>query len=153
MPTLSRKTASNLTSFLSLLQCQRCCCVKLLNFGEGVPMATKNVSKKQPERRIATRIPINIWVREERQDYYFLYKATDISEGGMFLEKKIEAPHSTVRSTFKFTLPKSSRLITVEGQVAFTAVSATSPRSGSGIKFVGVSNQDKKLITKFIHQS
>lgn len=116
-------------------------------------MATKNVSKKHSERRIARRVPINIWVREERQDYYFLYKATDISEGGMFLEKKIEIPHSIVRSTFKFTLPKSSRLITVEGEVAFTAVSATSLRSGSGIKFMAVSNQDKKLITKFIHQA
>ncbi len=116
-------------------------------------MATKIASKKQSERRLARRIPINIWVREERQDYYFLYKATDISEGGMFLEKKIENPNCTVRSTFKFTLPKSSRLITVEGQIVFTSTSSTSPRSGSGIKFVGVSNQDKKLITKFIHQS
>lgn len=116
-------------------------------------MAAKNTSKKQAERRFTRRIPINIWVREERQDYYFLFKATDISEGGMFLEKKIEAPHSTVRSTFKFTLPKSSRLITVEGEVAFTAVSAISPRSGSGIRFISVSNQDKKLITKFVHQS
>jgi len=89
MPTFRRKIVSNLTSFLSLLQCQRCCCVKSLNFGEGVPMATKNTLKKQSERRGARRIPINIWVREERQDYYFLYKATDISEGGMFLEKKI----------------------------------------------------------------
>ena len=70
MPIFRRKLVPNLTSFLSLLQCQRCCCVKLCSFGEGVPMATKNTSKKQQERRIAPRIPINIWVREERQDYY-----------------------------------------------------------------------------------
>ena len=116
-------------------------------------MATKTASRKKSERRLGRRIPINIWVREERQDYYFLYKATDISAGGMFLEKKIENPNCMVRSTFKFTLPKSSRLITVEGEVVFTAVTTTNPRSGSGILFINVSNQDKKLINKFIHQS
>lgn len=93
-----------------------------------------------------------MWVREEREDYYFLYKATDISEGGLFLEKKIESPHSIVRSTFKFTLPKSSRLIAADGVVVFTNTSTKNSRPGSGVKFLHMSNQDKKLIMKFLRQ-
>ena len=107
---------------------------------------------KHAERRSSKRISVNMWVREEQGDYYFLYKAADIGEGGLFLEKKIEKPHSQVRSTFKFTLPKSSRLISAEGIVAYTQTSTENSRVGSGIRFICLNNQDKKLLTKFIRQ-
>ena len=113
----------------------------------------KKKSPKRPERRSYRRISVNMWVREEKDDYYFLYKATDISEGGFFLEKKIENPNSQMRSTFKFTLPKSSRLISVDGIVAFTTTSASGHQPGSGVKFLNVTNQDRKLITKFLRQN
>lgn len=103
------------------------------------------------ERRTHHRILVNIWVREERSDFYYLYKATDISEGGMFLEKKMEVPDCKALSTFKFTLPKSSRLITAEGMVVFSNTSNKSNRPGSGVKFTHISHQDKKLITKYVH--
>ena len=108
------------------------------------------------ERRQARRVEVNMWVREERSDYYYLFKATDISEGGLFLEKKIDVPNATAQSVFKFTLPKSSRLISAYGVVAFTSTSSSSQRSlkiGSGIKFLSISNQDKKLISKFLRQN
>jgi hypothetical protein len=53
----------------------------------------KKKALKQSERRVHRRIDVNMWVREERHDYYYLYKATDISEGGLFLEKKIDSPN------------------------------------------------------------
>ena len=116
-------------------------------------MAKKKAAKSAQERRQAKRVPVNMWVREERADYYFLYKATDISEGGIFLEKKIETPSSKVISTFKFTLPKSSRLITADGLVMFTNTSTQNDKVGSGVKFIQISNADKKLLTKFIRQN
>ena len=112
----------------------------------------KKSSKR--ERRQARRVEVNMWVREERDDYYYLYKATDISEGGLFLEKKIEPPNFPIQSIFKFTLPKSSRLISAQGVVAFTSTpSEASSKVGSGIKFITISNQDKKLISKFLRQN
>ena len=116
-------------------------------------MATKSASKKDSERRVHRRVPVNIWVREERGDYYFLYKATDISEGGIFLEKKIESPTCKDFSTLKFTLPKSSRLICVSGNVVFSNTTSSHPRSGSGLKFSNLTLQDKKLILKYIQQN
>ena len=116
-------------------------------------MASKSSSKKGIERRIFRRVPVNIWVREEKGDYYFLFKATDISEGGIFLEKKIESPSCKDRSTLKFTLPKSSRLICVQSDIIFSNTTTTQPRSGSGLKFVNLTSQDKKLITKYIQQN
>lgn len=115
------------------------------------PTSKTTAPKGFTERRTHNRIPINIWVREERSDYYYLFKATDISEGGLFLEKKIDVPDSNVISTFKFTLPKSSRLITAQGIVIFSNTPTQSGRLGSGIKFVNLSNQDKKLIIKFLN--
>jgi hypothetical protein len=94
-----------------------------------------------------------MWVREEYGDYYFLYKAGDISEGGVFLERKIAKPNDKTCSTLKFTLPKSSRLITVNGVVAFTNTPTESRPSGSGVKFISLSAQDRKLISKYISQS
>lgn len=115
-------------------------------------MEKKQVSKF-PERRLSKRTVVNMWVREERDDYYFLYKALDLSEGGLFLEKKIERPNCVTRSTFKFTLPKSSRLIAVDGVVAFTTTMECGGKVGSGIKFIDISNQDRKLIIKFLRQN
>lgn len=119
----------------------------------SIKKTQKKAQPKQSDRRSSKRVSINIWVREERDDYYFLYKATDISDGGIFLEKKIEAPNTTPRSTFKFTLPKSSRLICVDGDSVFTHTSTTSPRPGTGIKFVNLTNQDRKLLTKYLSQA
>ena len=117
-------------------------------------MTKRSAVQKQSERRLHKRVNINIWVREEKENYYYLYKATDISEGGIFLEKKIDVPNSQARSILKFTLPKSSRLITVAVDVIFSNTSTSHPyRPGSGIKFSNLTNQDRKLITKFIHQS
>jgi len=117
-------------------------------------MTKKNASeKKHPDKRAYPRISVNMWVREERSDYYFLYKATDISEGGLFLEKKIDSPNPQVRSMFKFTLPKSSRLIEAEGGVVYTATSKQGNRVGSGVRFDQMSNHDRKLILKFIRQA
>lgn len=93
-----------------------------------------------------------MWVREEIGDYHFLYKAGDISEGGVFLEKKIAKPNDRTHSVLKFTLPKSSRLITVSSTVAFTNISTEARIGGSGVKFMDLSIQDKKLISKYINQ-
>lgn len=115
-------------------------------------MGKKKVAKKA-ERRNSRRVAVNMWVREEREDYYFLYKATDISHGGFFLEKKIESPSHQIKSTFKFTLPKSSRLISVDGVVVFSKTSREGQHPGSGVKFLQMTNQDRKLITKFLDQN
>ncbi len=115
-------------------------------------MANKKSTSKQPERRVHKRVPINIWVREERGNYYFLFKATDISESGMFLEKKIDNPSPEAQSMFKFTLPKSSRLISVVGNTVFSNTSTQGTRPGSGVRFLNVNNQDKKLLLKYINQ-
>jgi len=112
----------------------------------------KKKSKQPPERRVYRRALVNMWVREEIGDYYFLYKAIDISEGGIFLEKKIAKPNDQTHSVLKFTLPKSSRLITVGGTIAFTNVSTELRPPGSGVKFINLSLQDKKLILKYINQ-
>lgn len=113
----------------------------------------KKKKSKLPERRVYRRALVNMWVREEIGDYYFLYKAIDISEGGIFLEKKIAKPNDQTFSVLKFTLPKSSRLITVGGTVAFTHPSTELRPSGSGVRFVNLSLQDKKLISKYISQA
>jgi len=96
----------------------------------------KESAKKESDRRIFRRVPVNIWVREEKGDYYFLYKAT-----------------CKDRSILKFTLPKSSRLICVQSDIIFSNTTTTQPRAGSGLKFVNLSTQDKKLITKYIQQN
>lgn len=119
---------------------------------KGSVKSSAKASAKASERRVHKRVPINIWVREERGNYYFLYKATDISEMGMFLEKKIDNPCPEAQSLFKFTLPKSSRLITVVGNTIFSNTSSMGSRPGSGIRFLNVNNQDKKLLVKYINQ-
>lgn len=74
------------------------------------------------ERRGSQRVPVDFWVREERGDFYFLYRCTDISESGMFLagrrldRKSLQASGD---SKFYIPLPEFNEVVILRGQTAW----------------------------------
>lgn len=104
---------------------------------------------KKFEKRKSGRAPIEMWVKEEAGDYYYIHRACNISVGGLFLEKKFAANKKGI-STFLFRLPISQELIVVQGKPAHdTAGKKTSP-IGTGIEFVDLPKDAKKLIQKYV---
>ena len=105
---------------------------------------------KKVEKRGSKRAPIEMWVKEEAGDYYYIHRACNISIGGLFLEKKFAANKKGI-STFLFRLPISHELIVVQGKPAHdTAGKKKTSNTGTGIQFVDLPKDARKLIHKYV---
>jgi hypothetical protein len=70
------------------------------------------------ERRNSDRVSLNdIWVREENGDYLFSYSVKNISEDGLFLDKRVLSPDQEPFSKFSFSLPNGTILRGIVGKV------------------------------------
>ena len=104
---------------------------------------------KKVEKRGFRRAPIEMWVKEEAGDYYYIHRACNISVGGLFLEKKFAANKQGI-STFLFRLPISQELIVVQGKPAYDTAGRKTFHSGTGIEFIDLPKGAKKLIQKYV---
>lgn len=110
---------------------------------------TKNERREGKERRMAVRIPIDLWMEEVRGDEVYFRRSCNISEGGVFFEQSIPHPVGT-KVTLRFGLPGSESEITVEGSVVSAAhVSGL----GMGVKFTKVGAKDKSVLAAFIKET
>ncbi|MFC2075437.1 PilZ domain-containing protein, partial [Bdellovibrionota bacterium] len=81
---------------------------------------------------------------------YYFHQATDISLGGLFLAKKIISK-DTRKGTYKFKLPNSPEVITVEGEAVYDTVKfGIQKKTGSGIRFTNLKPEDKEIISDYI---
>ncbi|MBI2026374.1 MAG: PilZ domain-containing protein [Deltaproteobacteria bacterium] len=100
-------------------------------------------------RRKHQRAPVEIWVKEENGDFFFTHRASNISVGGFFLEKKVFRIKSS--ATFFFRLPTSDELIVVRGRSVYdTALDPDKTSIGTGIQFTDLSLDAKKLIHEYV---
>jgi uncharacterized protein (TIGR02266 family) len=102
------------------------------------------------ERRVYKRVPLDIWVEQQKdQDLYF-QRSANLSVGGIYLEKTVPHPQGTI-VTLSFTLPGDSQPIKTRGQI----VNIPQKRNelGMGIKFIELSQEDKERIERFIQKA
>ncbi len=104
---------------------------------------------KKVEKRGSRRAPIEMWVKEEAGDYFYIHRACNISVGGLFLEKKVIA-NKRVPSMFLFRLPISQELIVVQGKPAYDTAGKKTSNTGTGIEFIDLPKEAKKLILKYV---
>ena len=102
------------------------------------------------ERRRFKRIPVDLWVKEESGDYYFFHQASDLSIGGLFLNNKVIS-NELRRATYKFKLPNSSEVITVQGEAVYDLVKdKLQKKTGTGIRFLNLKPEYKRVIEDYI---
>jgi len=91
------------------------------------------------DRRQFPRLPFDLWVREERGDFFFLYRCTNISEGGLFLAgRKIDVQTILPKPVSKFyiPLPTLKEVLVLKGTTKWQRITHTSDNpSGSAIEF------------------
>ncbi|MBI2608477.1 MAG: PilZ domain-containing protein [Deltaproteobacteria bacterium] len=103
------------------------------------------------EKRKHLRAPVEMWVKEESEEHYFVHRASNISIGGLFLENKVVVKKNTI-STYLFRLPTSQQLIVVQGKPVYDSISEKKKnRKGTGIKFLDLSPEAKQLIRDYVH--
>lgn len=94
------------------------------------------------ERRKSQRVPVDFWVREERDDFFFLYRCTNISETGIYLiGRKIDrfSIMSEKKSRFTLHLPSLKEKLTLPGRTVWqetnSMIAGIEHPGGSAIAF------------------
>jgi len=111
------------------------------------------------ENRVFDRTAISLKIRlsEDSDDVSIKFDTANLSVGGIFVKSSLLWKPGQVFN-LSFTLPGSDKEIKVKGVVArsddkysiFTENDSSIP--GMGIKFVGLSDEDRKIIQDFLSQ-
>ena len=101
------------------------------------------------ERRNSDRVAMSeIWVREENGDYLHSYCAKNISEEGIFLDKRMNTPGQEPFSKFSFCLPNGTILRGLTGRIV-REEKAGSLR-GAAIQFLNLTEEARMALKKFV---
>jgi uncharacterized protein (TIGR02266 family) len=99
------------------------------------------------ERRTQLRVPVQLWVEESHETARYFQHCSNLSEGGIFIEKTIPHPIGTFVD-IEFTLPGDEAPIRVRAEI----VSALEDEEalGMGMKFVDLASDAAGRIRRFI---
>lgn len=109
--------------------------------------AASPVERRRTPRRAFPRMPVSLWAVEDDGHGIYYHHVSDLSSGGLFLEKGLLLPVGS-RMQLELTLP-TARSIRAEG-VVVTKVERSKKRSGNGIRFETISEQDRLAIEEWI---
>lgn len=110
---------------------------------DAVPSAERRASS----RRAFPRMPVSLWATEDDGKGIYYHHVSDLSSGGLFLEKGLLLPVGS-RMQLELTLP-TARSIRAEG-IVVTKVENSKKQSGNGIRFDKISEQDRKAIEEYV---
>lgn len=103
---------------------------------------------QQPDRRNDSRVTIDLWVEERTEDALYFQRATNLSPGGLFLERTLaHAPGTLVEIDLRF--PGDSVPMRVKGEV----VPSGSRELGMGLRFVELSDAAKGRINDYLRHA
>jgi len=109
------------------------------------------------EVRKSPRVNLRIVVHVEQQSRLQQFFSKNLSSGGIFLEMGKDAPKVGAKLTIAFEVPGLDKKITAQAQVVhrFSIEEMDSEmrqqtKMGIGLKFLNLSETDKKLISEYI---
>lgn len=105
--------------------------------------------RRKGPRRVFPRMPVSLWAVEDDGQGIYYHHVSDLSTGGLFLEKGLSLPVGS-RMQLEFTLP-TSRSIRAEGVVVTQREGKLTP--GNGIRFDQLSEQDRAAINEWISRN
>lgn len=102
-------------------------------------------STSNDERRTSDRVVVDLWVEEHTDDALYFQRATNLSLGGLYLDKTLPHPPGT-RVQLELRLPGERAPLRVVGEV----VPATAREVGMGVRFVGLSLDERARIAEYL---
>jgi uncharacterized protein (TIGR02266 family) len=95
------------------------------------------------DRRQAARVAVDFFLEEHTGDALYYQRATNLSIGGVYLERTLPHPPGT-RVDLRLRLPGDPALLEVKGEV----IESPSRDLGMGVRFVDLSQQDRARIAE-----
>lgn len=109
---------------------------------------------KKGDRRAHPRYRTDLWAKEDNGEFLFSYRIANLSLGGMFLSRKLNASTGD-RAIYTFTLwkaakPEQKAQVTINGTVAYRKIDKNNPaQTGCGIRFDELDPSQKKAMLNF----
>lgn len=109
---------------------------------------------KKGERRSHPRYRTDLWAKEDTGEFLFSYRVANLSLGGMFLSRKLNAGKGD-RAVYTFTLwnaakPEHPSQLTIRGTVVYWKIDKNNPsQTGCGIRFDELDLSQQKAMLDF----
>lgn len=98
------------------------------------------------ERREHSRIPVTTKVRFKEGNHEEVFFTDDLSEGGIFIRAE-KPPFVGTKVDLQISLPNIDELVEVKGEVVWRLEG-----NGCGIRFLKITQAQRKNIREFIHR-
>ncbi len=100
------------------------------------------------ERRTNNRVVVDLWVEERTEDALYFQRATNLSIGGLFLDRTLPHPAGT-RVQLELRLPGEASPLRVAGEVVANA----DRDMGRGVRFVNLSTHERARLAEYLDRA
>lgn len=110
----------------------------------------RRTDRRQQDRRHASRVPLDLWVEEEKGNELYFRRTGNVSVGGIYFEQTI--PHALgTRVKLRFSLPGSPDVIEAAGEIVNTP--QVKDGLGMGLRFTEVPAEALTRLQKFLDEN
>lgn len=120
------------------------------NGGAIVPgTERRSEDRRQRDRRHAARVPLDLWVEEEKGNELYFRRTGNVSLGGIYFEQTI--PHALgTKVKLRFSLPNSPDVIEAAGEIVNTP--QVKDGLGMGLRFTGLPAEALLALEKYLDE-
>src|SRR5688572_2167760 len=112
-----------------------------------VPSDRRRTDRRVHDRRHAARVPLDLWVEEEKGNELYFRRTGNVSLGGIYFEQTI--PHALgTKVKLRFSLPGSAEVIEATGEIVNTPQQKDG--LGMGLRFVHLDAVAQQKLATFI---
>lgn len=108
---------------------------------------TMDAAMMTDDRRFAPRLSVDLWVEERSDDAIYFQRATNLSLGGLFLDRTLPHAAGTVIA-LDLRLGTEGPALRLRGEV----VPAPSRELGMGVRFLDLSASDRARLEQWLEQ-
>ncbi|MCC7073292.1 MAG: PilZ domain-containing protein [Deltaproteobacteria bacterium] len=106
--------------------------------------------RRSRDRRTASRIPLDLWVEEEKGNELYFRRTGNVSLGGIYFEQTI--PHALgTRVKLRFSLPGSTDVMEAAGEIVNTP--QVKDGLGMGLRFTEVSPAVLRALGRYLEEN
>lgn len=109
-------------------------------------MSHKKIRLKE-ERRKYPRLDVQIWAVEKNENSSSFHLVTNLSMGGLFLEKKLPFKAGVI---VNLELELDGEIIPLKGKIVNNYENRETNRSGAGVQFAAMDERAKAKIEKYL---
>jgi hypothetical protein len=112
-----------------------------------MPEQRRGLPPRQGDRRIDTRVPVDLWVKQEHEGEFSFSHTADLSPGGVKLDFGLPEPIGTVLA-LRFRLPGTEHEFNVKAEIVATGWQQDHPTTS--LRFLEMTVDEYVIITRFV---